>query len=108
VFPTKNTHFFVQTICYIFTIAKAKSMNSVLLISLPGGSEWLIIAFFVLIFFGAKKIPEFAKGIGKGIKEFKDAMKDVKKEVDDAGNEINRVGSSPSKSASKIEEGDRN
>ncbi len=47
--------------------------------------EWVVIGLFVLIFFGAKKIPEFAKGLGKGIREFKDAVKDVKKEVDEAG-----------------------
>ena len=47
--------------------------------------EILVIAFVVLIFFGAKKIPEFMKGIGKGVKEFKDAVKDVKNDVEEAG-----------------------
>lgn len=60
-------------------------MSEILLISMPGGSEWLVIALFVLVFFGARKIPEFARGIGKGIREFKDAVKDVKKEVNEAG-----------------------
>jgi sec-independent protein translocase protein TatA len=63
-------------------------MNSILLFGMPGGSEWIIIALAVLIFFGAKKIPEFAKGLGRGIREFKDAVKDVKKEVDEAGKEV--------------------
>lgn len=63
-------------------------MNSILLFGMPGGSEWIIIAIAVLIFFGAKKIPEFAKGLGRGIREFKDAVKDVKKEVDEAGKEV--------------------
>jgi sec-independent protein translocase protein TatA len=67
-------------------------MSLVLLFGMPGGSEWLIIAFFVLVFFGAKKIPEFAKGLGKGIREFKDAVKDVKKEVDQAGDEARKLG----------------
>jgi sec-independent protein translocase protein TatA len=67
-------------------------MSVVLLFGMPGGSEWLIIAFFVLVFFGAKKIPEFAKGLGKGIREFKDAVKDVKKEVDQAGDEARKLG----------------
>jgi sec-independent protein translocase protein TatA len=58
-------------------------MNSVLLLGMPGGSEWLIIAIAVLVLFGAKKIPDFARGLGKGIREFKDAVKDVKKEVDE-------------------------
>jgi sec-independent protein translocase protein TatA len=63
-------------------------MNTILLFGMPGGTEWIIIALAVLIFFGAKKIPEFAKGLGRGIREFKDAVKDVKKEVDEAGKEV--------------------
>jgi sec-independent protein translocase protein TatA len=66
-------------------------MNAILLIGMPGMGEWVIIGLFVLVFFGAKKIPEFAKGLGKGIREFKDAVKDVKQEVDDAGKEVPRI-----------------
>lgn len=40
---------------------------------LPGGSEWLIILLFIIIFFGAKKIPELMRGLGSGIREFKKA-----------------------------------
>ena len=58
-------------------------MNSVLLLGMPGGAEWAMIALAVLVLFGAKKIPDFARGLGKGIREFKDAVKDVKKEVDE-------------------------
>ncbi|HET9053397.1 MAG TPA: twin-arginine translocase TatA/TatE family subunit [Cyclobacteriaceae bacterium] len=58
-------------------------MNSVLLIGMPSGMEWGIIALAILVLFGAKKIPDFARGLGKGIREFKDAVKDVKKEVDE-------------------------
>lgn len=47
----------------------------------PGWGEMLIIALFILVFFGAKKIPEIARGMGKGIREFKDATKEVKKEI---------------------------
>jgi sec-independent protein translocase protein TatA len=60
-----------------------------------GMQEILVIGLFVLIFFGAKKIPDFMKGLGKGVREFKDAVKDVKKEVEE----------SDTKGASKIEEG---
>ena len=66
-------------------------MNSILLFGMPGMGEWVLIGLVVLIFFGAKKIPEFAKGLGKGIREFKDAVKDVKKEVDDAGKEVGKI-----------------
>jgi sec-independent protein translocase protein TatA len=66
-------------------------MNAMLLLGMPGMGEWVVIGLFVLIFFGAKKIPEFAKGLGKGIREFKDAVKDVKKEVDEAGKEVPKI-----------------
>ena len=50
-------------------------------ISLPGGSEWLILGLIVLIIFGAKKIPEIARGLGKGINEFKKGLHDVHSEI---------------------------
>ncbi|MEM9895201.1 MAG: twin-arginine translocase TatA/TatE family subunit [Bacteroidota bacterium] len=54
------------------------------LLWMPGGWELLIIALFIVIFFGAKKIPEIARGMGKGIREFKDATKEIKDEISDA------------------------
>lgn len=66
-------------------------MDAIFLIGMPGMGEWVVIGLFVLIFFGARKIPEFAKGLGKGIREFKDAVKDVKKEVDEAGKEVPKI-----------------
>ncbi len=47
-----------------------------------GGWEILLIVMVLLIFFGAKRIPELAKGLGKGIKEFKDATKEIKDEIE--------------------------
>jgi sec-independent protein translocase protein TatA len=67
-------------------------MKAVLLIlGGVGFQEILLIGIFVLVFFGAKKIPEFMKGLGKGVREFKDAMSDVKKEVEDAGKSSGRL-----------------
>jgi sec-independent protein translocase protein TatA len=48
-----------------------------------GGWEILLILLVLLIFFGAKKIPELAKGLGKGIKEFKNATNDIKEEIEE-------------------------
>jgi len=48
---------------------------------MPGGMEWLLIALVVLLLFGGKKIPELAKGLGSGIKNFKKAIKDDEDEV---------------------------
>ena len=43
---------------------------------MPGGMEWVLIALVVLLLFGGKKIPELAKGLGSGIKNFKKAVKE--------------------------------
>jgi len=59
-------------------------MKSLLAIGMPGGWEWIIIILVVLIFFGAKKIPELARGLGRGIREFKDATKEIKKDIDES------------------------
>lgn len=47
-----------------------------------GMQEILVIGLFVLIFFGAKKIPEFMRGLGKGAREFKDGISGVKKDFE--------------------------
>ena len=49
------------------------SANAILLFSMPGAGEWLWLVLIVFIFFGAKKIPELAKGLGRGIREFGEA-----------------------------------
>jgi sec-independent protein translocase protein TatA len=57
-------------------------MNDIILISMPGGGELIIILVIVLILFGAKRIPEIAQGLGKGIREFKKSVRDVQTELD--------------------------
>ena len=49
------------------------------LLAMPGGWELLIIALIVVIFFGANRIPEIFRGFGKGIREFKEASKEIQK-----------------------------
>lgn len=61
--------------------------TNLLMLSMPGGMEWVIIIIAVLILFGGRKIPEFMRGIGKGIREFNDAKSNVKKEIEDGMNE---------------------
>ena len=63
------------------------SIYNLLFISMPGGSEWLLIVLAVLVLFGGRKIPEFMRGIGRGIREFNDAKNNVKKEIEDGINE---------------------
>lgn len=56
-------------------------LNAVLLLSMPGGSEWILILLVVLLFFGGKKIPDLMKGIGRGVREFNDAKTNVKDQI---------------------------
>ena len=53
-----------------------------LLIGMPAGSEWIIIVLAVLVLFGGRKIPEFMRGLGKGMREFKDAKDNIKTELE--------------------------
>ncbi|WP_231401951.1 Sec-independent protein translocase subunit TatA/TatB [Panacibacter microcysteis] len=52
-----------------------------------GMPEIIVIIIAVLILFGGRKIPEFMRGLGKGIREFNDAKNNVKKELEDGMNE---------------------
>jgi sec-independent protein translocase protein TatA len=61
--------------------------NHLFLLSMPGGSEWILIVIAVLVLFGGKKIPEFMKGLGKGMREFNDAKNNVKQEFENGMNE---------------------
>ena len=53
-----------------------------------GGGEMVLVFAAILVLFGAKKIPEFAKGLGQGIKEFKKASREVTDEINNASNEV--------------------
>ena len=57
-------------------------LKPVLLLSMPGESEWLLILLVILLFFGGKKIPDLMRGIGKGVREFNDAKEHVKSEIE--------------------------
>ena len=52
--------------------------------AMPGGWEIIIIALLILLMFGAKKLPELARGLGQGIREFKGAVDGVKNEIEEA------------------------
>jgi sec-independent protein translocase protein TatA len=70
-----------------------------------GGGEIILILALVLILFGAKKLPELAKGLGTGIKEFKKATREVTEEVsnamDDSTPPVKRLPSAPAPSTSQ-------
>ncbi len=77
------------------------SMNPVVLLSPPSGMEWLWIVLAVIILFGGRKIPELAKGIGKGIREFNEARDGVKKDIESGIKDNNSSSNTTSSSQQK-------
>ena len=65
--------------------------NSVLLFMNIGGPEMILIFLVVLLLFGGKKLPELARGLGKGLREFKDASDGIKREIHNNINSVNEV-----------------
>ncbi len=61
---------------------------------MPSGYQWLVILLIVVLLFGAKKIPELARGLGKGIKTFKDEMNS-----DEASKNTQQIEEKPSEMA---------
>lgn len=57
-------------------------MKNLLFLGNIGAGEIVIVALVVLLLFGGKKIPELMKGLGKGVKSFKDGLKEVEKDID--------------------------
>ena len=57
-------------------------MNNLLFLGNIGAGEIIIVALVILLLFGGKKIPELMKGLGKGVKSFKDGMNEIEKNLD--------------------------
>ena len=64
--------------------------NLLLLGFLPSGSEWIIFALVFLLLFGGKKIPELMRGLGKGVKSFKDGVNEAKEEINKAQEDLDK------------------
>lgn len=77
------------------------TLTNTFLWSMPGGGEWLWIVLIVIILFGGKKIPELAKGLGKGIRNFNDAKDGIKKEIESG---INDTPTTTEKNKTKVTE----
>ena len=58
------------------------NINAIFL-AMPGGTEWIFIILAIVLLFGGKKIPELMKGIGQGMREFKDAKDNVKNQIEE-------------------------
>lgn len=68
----------------------ANFMSIPFLIGGLGWGEILLILLVILLLFGAKRLPELARGLGKGIREFKGAVEGVEKELDDAAKSVEK------------------
>lgn len=53
-----------------------------------GGPEVVVVLLFIVMFFGSKKIPELAKGLGKAMREVKDASNEIKKEIRESATQV--------------------
>ena len=62
--------------------------HEIVFAGMPGGWEMVVIALVILLLFGAKKLPELAKGLGQGIREFKGAVDGAKDELKDAQDSV--------------------
>ncbi len=60
--------------------------NNILLFLNLGGGEVMLILFVVLLFFGSKSIPELARGLGKGLREIREASESIRSEIEHAAN----------------------
>ena len=65
-------------------------LNSTLLFLNLGTSEVILVVFAFLLFFGAKNIPTLARGLGKGIREFKDAANGIQEEIRNSSDNIKK------------------
>ncbi len=56
-------------------------MNNLLFLGNLGAGEIILIALVIILLFGAKKIPELMKGLGKGVRSFKEGINDIEKDI---------------------------
>lgn len=66
-------------------------MKTILFLGNLGGGEWILIILAILLLFGGKKIPELMRGVGQGIREFNDAKKNVKSQIEEGMKEKDKA-----------------
>lgn len=65
-------------------------MTKLLFLGSVGAGEIILIALIILLLFGGKKIPELMRGLGKGVRSFKEGMKEAKEEVEKIDDEVKK------------------
>ena len=76
------------------------SRKELVFAAMPGGWEMVVIALVILLLFGAKKLPELARGLGQGIREFKGAVNGAKDELKEAQDSMESEGNTEDKETS--------
>jgi len=67
------------------------NINPLLLTLMPTGPEMIVLLLIIIVLFGGKKIPELAKGLGKGIREFNEAKDGIKSEIESGMKEKEKI-----------------
>ena len=62
-------------------------MGNMLFLGNLGAAEIIVIALIILLLFGGKKIPELMKGLGKGVRSFKEGVNNIEKDIETSGSE---------------------
>jgi sec-independent protein translocase protein TatA len=76
-------------------------MTPLFAIGMPGGPEWILILLIILVLFGAKRLPELARGLGQSMNEFRKAKQEFEDEIHKSGEEleVKKTDQTPSKPA---------
>ena len=82
-------------------------MNDFIYLGMIGGQEWIWIFVVLLLLFGAKKLPELARGIGKSLGEFKKAREEFEHEITTAETESKSSSSKSAATENKVVENDK-
>ena len=91
---------FVLTVS-LHTTSKKRMNTAVILFLNLGTGEIVMILFVVMLLFGANKIPELAKGLGKGMREFKDATNGIQREIQDSARKMEQEAKKITQDATK-------
>ena len=76
-------------------------MNTIAYFGLPGGSEVILILFIILLLFGAKKLPELSRSLGRSLNEFKKGKEDLEREIKEVENDLHEAATEPEPGAPK-------
>lgn len=76
-------------------------MNTIAFAGLPGGPEVLVILFVILLLFGAKKLPDLSRSLGRSLGEFKKGKEDLEREIRDAEHDLRNAAEAEVKEVQK-------